>query len=149
MKNYSPEDIWNTDETGLFFRALPNKTLCLKSDPCKGGKISKERLTVMFCVNMVGDREKPLVIGKYAKPRCFNGMNPENFNIIWKSNKRAWMTREIMTEWLHQLDRKMKRRNRKILLFLDNATSHPDITLENVKLVFFPANCTSVIQPLD
>jgi hypothetical protein len=31
-----------------------------------GDKISKERLTVL-CLNMVGDMEKPLVIGKAAK----------------------------------------------------------------------------------
>ena len=44
----------------------------------------------------------------------------------------------------------MKKQNRRILLFIDNAPCHPtDIQLCNVKLQFFPANTTSVIQPLD
>lgn len=44
----------------------------------------------------------------------------------------------------------MKKRNRQILLFVDNAPCHPpDIQLTNVKLHFFPANTTSTIQPLD
>src|SRR5262245_19592152 len=42
-------------------------------------------------------------------------------------------------------------RGRKVLLFLDNVSSHhvPELELENVKLVFFPPNTTSVLQPLD
>ena len=44
----------------------------------------------------------------------------------------------------------MKKQNRQILLFADNAPCHPpDIQLTNVKLQFFPANTTSAIQPLD
>ena len=39
---------------------------------------------------------------------------------------------------------------RKILLFLDNAPVHPvDLKLTNVKLLFFPPNTTSKVQPLD
>lgn len=69
IKDYKPSDIYNMDETGLLFRALPDKTLSIRGDDCKGGKRSKDRLTVMLCVNMEGKFEKPLVIGKAAKPR--------------------------------------------------------------------------------
>ncbi|KAJ4437638.1 hypothetical protein ANN_17783 [Periplaneta americana] len=54
-----------------------------------------------------------------------------------------------MTEWIGRLDRKMGRQKRNIILFLDNASSHPDIALENIKLVFFPPNTTSACQALD
>ena len=44
----------------------------------------------------------------------------------------------------------MRKQKRQILMFLDNAPVHPpDIKLENIKLKFFPANTTSVIQPMD
>ena len=44
----------------------------------------------------------------------------------------------------------MRKQRRKVLLFLDNATSHPaDILLKNVQLKFFPPNTTSKCQPLD
>ena len=36
---YEAKDIWNADETGLFFKALPSKSLAEKRDPCKGGEI--------------------------------------------------------------------------------------------------------------
>lgn len=150
INNYSPKNIYNADETGLFFRAVPNKTLHLKGERCIGGKLSKERLTILFCVNMEGEKEKPLVIGKTAKPRAFKHINVNNLPVTWRWNKKAWMTGELMAEWLMQFDRKMIREKRKILLFLDNACSHPrDIKLQNIKLIFLPPNCTSVVQPLD
>ncbi|XP_054722613.1 tigger transposable element-derived protein 6-like, partial [Uloborus diversus] len=55
-----------------------------------------------------------------------------------------------MIEWLTALDDKMCKTNRKILLFLDNCRAHPqNLKLKAVKLVFFPPNATSVLQPLD
>ena len=55
---YATCDIYNMDESGVFFRALPDKTLREKGTECKGGKRSKERITAMFCVNMDGEFEK-------------------------------------------------------------------------------------------
>ena len=64
VANYKPQDIFNADETGLFWRALPNKTLAVSAPDCHGTKNSKERLTVLFCVSFAGEKLKPLVIGK-------------------------------------------------------------------------------------
>lgn len=149
IKGYSPENIFNADETGLFFRALPNKTWALKNEKCTSGKSSKERLTVLLCASMTGEKVDPLIIGKAKNPRCFKGSHIDKLPVDWYSNKKAWMTRDIMSDWLMKFDRKMERQNRKVILFLDNATSHPNIRLENVKLFFFPPNMTSVCQPLD
>jgi hypothetical protein len=45
----------------------------------------------------------------------------------------------------------MGAQNRNILLFVDNCAAHPKYTsfLRNVKVIRYPANCTSVLQPLD
>ncbi len=51
-RNYAPEDIFNGDETDLFFRSLPCRSVVEKGDSCnmcKGGKQVKERITVL-CV---------------------------------------------------------------------------------------------------
>jgi hypothetical protein len=69
IQGYEPKNIAN--ETGLFFRALPSKTMTLKKDKCIGGKQTKERLTVLVCGFADGSMEKPLVIGKSMKPLCF------------------------------------------------------------------------------
>ncbi|CAI6352429.1 unnamed protein product [Macrosiphum euphorbiae] len=149
ISSYEPRNIYNADEPGLFYKILPNKTLSFKNEICTSGKKSKERLTVMLCVNLIGEFEKPLIIGKSKKPRCFKNVDIKRLDLHWEANKKAWMTRCIMTEWLMWFDEKMKKQKRKIILFLDNATSHPDLKLQNINLVFLPPNTTSHCQPLD
>ena len=71
LERLLPENIFNMDETGQFFRAPPNRSLAEVSKQCTGGKKSKERVTCTFFVNAAGGREKPIVIGKSKNPRCF------------------------------------------------------------------------------
>ena len=64
-KDYKPRDIYNCDETGLFFKLMPDRSLLLDGEVCKGDKRSKERYTVLLCANWTGtDKLKPVVIGK-------------------------------------------------------------------------------------
>ena len=53
--------------------------------------------------------------------------------------------------FLHSLDAQMGAQNRQIILFVDNCAAHPKDTpfLTNVRVVRYPANCTSTLQPLD
>ena len=44
-KDYSNENIFNIDETGLFWCAMPNKTLAVANEKVEGTKSSKDRLT--------------------------------------------------------------------------------------------------------
>ncbi|KAG0436701.1 Tigger transposable element-derived protein 6 [Dictyocoela muelleri] len=56
----------------------------------------------------------------------------------------------IFKQWLENLNLKMVKENRKILLTLDNASVHSIYTsFSNVELLHFPPNCTSKIQPCD
>jgi hypothetical protein len=72
VEGYEPRDVYNADERGLFFNVLPDRTLAYKGETCHGGKHSKDRLTVLLCVNSDGsDKQVPIVIGKSLKPRCF------------------------------------------------------------------------------
>ena len=47
LKGYKVEDIWNMDETGCFYRALPEKTLAERKKECRGGKKAKEMLILL------------------------------------------------------------------------------------------------------
>ena len=47
-EHYSASEIYNCDETGLYFHALPEGTLCFKNDKFSGSKKSKERLTILL-----------------------------------------------------------------------------------------------------
>jgi hypothetical protein len=139
LEYYTPERIYNAKKTAFFFRMLPDKSLCLHGEKCTPGKASKERLTILLCCIMTGDKENPLVTGKLAGLRCFNGLDIRKLPVDWHSNKKAWMTREITIHWLQNLERKMQAESKKILLFLDNVTCHFDPKLKNVKVVFFLA----------
>ena len=137
------------DETAIFYRALPDKTIKKRGNECKGTKKIKVRLTVS-CVSMMGNFETALVIGHTAKPCCFKTLPVTGLPVTWKWIKKAWMTSAIFTEWIHAFDKKMKSQYLHILLLLDNAPSHAtNINLTNVKMQLLPPNTTSILQPLD
>ena len=92
---------------------------------------------------------KPLVIGKAKQHRCFNKTNPDSFPVIYRSNKKAWVSGKIYEEYLQILYRKMKRQKKTILLFVDNAPCHQDTHLSNVQVKFRSPNTTSFTQPMD
>lgn len=149
-EGYEPKDIFNLDETGLFFRQAPRKSYVQRGGQCLGTSKAKNRISVCLLCNSIGEKEKPIVIGNAKRPRCFGRANVEkDFNLIWRHNKNAWMTSVIFEEVLQTFNRKMRVQKRNVLLFLDNASCHPHLILSNVKLVFMPPNTTSVCQPLD
>lgn len=149
ISGYEPRDVFNADEAGLFFNLQPEKSLCLKGEACQGGKKSKERITVLLCCNADGSEKLKLtVIGKSQKPRCFK--RESHLPCVYRANKKAWMTAALFEEFLSLLDRRMACKNRKIVLILDQCAAHPrQVTLQNVKLIFLPANTTTHLQPLD
>ena len=152
-KGFQLRDIFNADETGLFYRltsTLPTKSMSIKGEEAKGGKKSKERITVLLACSAEGERLMPFVIGHSANPRCFKGLaSLACLPVHYSSNKKAWMTAELFQQWLKKLNSKMKREDCFILLLVDNCTAHPDVQFSNVKSVFLPPNTTSKLQPCD
>jgi len=149
IKSKNPKDIFNADETGLFYRCTPDKTLAYKGERCSGGKQSKERVTLLVGANMDGSEKLPLLmIGKSSNPRCFK--NVKSKLVEYQANKKAWMTGEIFKNWLLKIDKIFCKQNRKVMLFIDNCTVHNYIpTMGNLEVLFFPSNMASVVQPMD
>ncbi|CAB5349997.1 unnamed protein product [Rhizophagus irregularis] len=149
---YPPDRIYNMNETGLFYQLEPDRTLATKW--LSGRKKSKERLSVALCAN--ADRSHklpPLIIGKYANPRCFKNVNIGNLPMSYRNNAKAWMLATIFQEWLQEFDYQVsiKHDKQRVLLLLDNCTSHKinNLVLENVEVYFLPPNTTSKLQPMD
>ncbi|XP_042901996.1 tigger transposable element-derived protein 4-like [Parasteatoda tepidariorum] len=149
VKGYEPKNIFNADETGLFYQCLPDKTAMFKDEACRGGKQSKARLTLLLAANEAGtEKLPPLMIGRSEKPRCFSKV--KSFPFPYKANKISWMTSEIFGNWLKSLDKSMRLKKRKIILFIDNCSAHNNLPeLKNVCVKYFPANTTSKLQPMD
>jgi len=130
----------------------PDRTLATKC--LSGRKKSKERLSIALCSN--ADRSHklpPLIIGKYANPRCFKNVNIYNLPMTYRNNAKAWMLITIFQEWLHEFDRQIAQKHggQHVLLLLDNCTSHKveNLALPHVEIHFLPPNTTSKIQPMD
>ena len=62
---------FNVDETDMYWKYLPTKTLASQEEKkTLGFKTSKQRVTVMGCANASGTfRLQPLVIGKSKNTR--------------------------------------------------------------------------------
>ncbi|KAE8913425.1 hypothetical protein PF005_g17746 [Phytophthora fragariae] len=70
LQGYRLADIYNMDETGLFYKLAPDKTIA--SRQIEGAKKSKVRVTVALTYNADGsDMREPFIIGHANKPRCF------------------------------------------------------------------------------
>lgn len=68
-------EIFNADETRIFYELTPSRTLKIQKEKCLGETSSKERTTVMMAVNMSGTvKKKLLVIGLYEQPRCWKNV---------------------------------------------------------------------------
>jgi hypothetical protein len=57
IKTYDARDIFNADETALYYKAMPDKTLFYKNLPANHVSVEKERLTLLFCANMSGSEK--------------------------------------------------------------------------------------------
>lgn len=157
-ESLTPEQIYNMDETGLFWCNLPRNTFVGEEEAEPSAvKDDKRRVTVLVCSNAAGTHKcKILVVGKSAHPRSLKGVKV--FPVIYKSNRRAWITQELCTEWFqkHFLQEVREHfckvglsKECKILLLMDNCTAHPKLVAPNVISLFLPPNTTSLIQPMD
>ena len=159
---YLPEQIFNADESALFWKKMPSRTFISKEESkAPGFKAAKDRLTLLFCGNAAGHMIKPGLIYKSQNPRALKNKDKNLLPVYWQSNKKAWTTKALFMEWFHRNFVPEVRRylqdqelEFKVLLILDNAPGHPEsihqVALEmGVEVVFLPPNTTSLIQPMD
>ena len=115
LRQYKSKDVYNVDETGIFYKMTPDKSLIFKGEKCTGGKKAKEHLTVLVGASMSGEKLPLLIIGK-SKSRCFCGV--KSLPLEYTANAKAWMTGEIFQLWLEKWNRKLCSKNRNILLVM-------------------------------
>ena len=163
--NLLHSQIYNADETGLYWKATPSNTQVNRSEKrVAGHKTAKERISVLACANADGShRLVPMVVGKAKKPRALKNLSLPPCH--YTGNKTAWFTQEIFIKWFHEkfvpevikFQREVlgiSRENVKAILLLDNAPAHPAeralVGLDGrIKVIYLPPNTTSLIQPMD
>ena len=87
----------------IFFRLEPDRTLATKR--LSGRKVNKERLSIALCANADGSHKlKPLIIGKFEKPRCFKNIKIQSIPMTYRNNAKAWMITSLFQEWIREFD---------------------------------------------
>jgi hypothetical protein len=85
IKEYDLVDVFNMDETSLFYCMGPNRSLA--THHLSGTKLHTDRLTPALTSNMDGSTKlPPFIISKFLHPRAFtqqNIMRLENLGILW------------------------------------------------------------------
>ncbi len=123
-------------------------------------KKNKERLIVLLCANVARTYRLPLmVIGKSAKPRALNRIPQNQLPVFYKNQKSVWISSDLFKVWFdEQFVPKVKEfvhskgLPENALLLLDNAPSDTDekiLQCGEITTMYFPANFTSLIQPMD
>uniref|UniRef100_A0A2D4Q5L4 HTH CENPB-type domain-containing protein n=2 Tax=Micrurus TaxID=8634 RepID=A0A2D4Q5L4_MICSU len=166
-EGFLPEQVFNCDETGLFWKKIPANTYITKEEKSlPGHKPMKDRLTLLFCANASGDcKVKPLLVYHSDNPRPFKRHNvmKSKLAVMWRSNTKAWVTRQFFTEWVREVfaprvKEYLAEQNLplKCLLLMDNAPAHPPALEEDlvddcsfIKVKFLPPNTTPILQPMD
>ena len=54
IEEFKAENIYNADETALFYKAMPSKTMFFTGEKCNSVKENKERLSLLLAANMDG-----------------------------------------------------------------------------------------------
>ena len=164
----SPSQIYNADETGIFWRSMPKNTqIRTCEENATGKKSSKERLSILVGSNATGEhRLKLAVVGKSKEPRAFAGLNIErDLPVFYYHSKKAWFNSAIFSNWfsnhfvpavrIYQEEvLKISPDEVRAILILDNAPAHPSediLSSEDgkIKVLFMPPNTTSILQPMD
>lgn len=155
-KSYEIGNIFNVDETGLFFKLLPKRTYLASSENRKTARGTKDMkakdlLSAYMCTNATGSGKVPTaIIGKSKNPRCFRRKKPP---VKYFQQANAWSDGVTFQKWWKQVFLPYARRHthRPVLLIMDGCSSHSDLVDDRgqVTVITYPPNCTSKHQPMD
>jgi hypothetical protein len=141
LKDYAIDDIYNLDETGLFYKSQKGRSFVsgkeVNDKNLRGMKKSKDRLTVLVGASMSGEKLPLLVIGKSLSPYCLR-RNSVPDDTFYRSQPSSWMDAAIFKEYLNKLDSRFQKSNKNVIIFIDNCRAHPPVSclqhLKNIKI---------------
>nr|XP_020633897.1 tigger transposable element-derived protein 1-like isoform X5 [Pogona vitticeps] len=166
-EEYLPQQVFNCDETRLFWKKMPRRTFLTQEElKTPGHRPMKDRLTLLLCANAAGDLKiKPLLVYHCQTPRPFlrERVNKATLPVMWRANARAWMTRQLFMEWFYEVFAPTVKRYlsdnqlpERCLLLMDNAPAHPPSLMDGldneyhfIRVRFLPPNTTPFLQPMN
>lgn len=156
LSSYDVENVYNVDETGLFYKLIPRRTYilaCENKNTLRGtkGMGAMDRITAYACTNADGSRNLPMaIIGKAANARCFRMGAPA---VPYFSNAKAWPNTGTFLKWFNNvfLPHVRKVTSKPVALVVGNASSHNELKdfRGQVSVIPLPPNVAALHQPMD
>lgn len=90
-KGYMEEEVFNADETGLFYKNIGKQTYIMEmASKVPGFKSFKDHATLLLCANAKGDFKcKPLMVHRAQNPRARRGKKLNCMPVHWRWNKKV------------------------------------------------------------
>ncbi len=154
LRSYELHEIYNVDETALYYKLLPKQTYVTEFEGTKniGGTQkmkAKDRFTAFICTNDDESQKFPLTLIETSKnPRAFK----KTSHLATITTKKAWSKKHMCQKWLDELflQHVLNLKLDKIELIVDNVISHGKVTKpDRLNIIPLPANGTSILQPMD
>ena len=155
---FTPNDIWNVDETGVSTVQKPNKVVALKGVKQVGSITSSERgqmITICSAGNATGNFVPPKLV--FPRKKFKNHFIRDGPNgCVGAATSSDWMEPETFLLFMKHFVKTVKvNTEHPVLLLLDNHYSHLAIDVldyckdNGVVLLSFPPHCSHKLQPLD
>lgn len=89
-KEYKPEQVFNADETALFWKRMPSRTFLSKENFVSGFKAAKDNRSLLLYANASGNyMVKLTLLYRAMSPRAMKDKNKHWLHVLWQSNKKA------------------------------------------------------------
>lgn len=157
IKGYKPQQVFNADETGLFWKCMPNWMFLANGE--RAEKTENNLLSLILCANASGDCViKPLLVHQTLNPHALQGKIKNHLPVFWRADNNALVTAALFMDWfhncfVHEVQRYLKDcgLDFKVLLILDHSSSHLrslQFAHPNVEVIFLPPKATFQLQPM-
>ncbi|XP_006875041.1 PREDICTED: tigger transposable element-derived protein 1-like [Chrysochloris asiatica] len=157
---YLPEQVFNADETALFWKRLPTCTSIAKDEKMtRGFKPGKDKLKVLLCSNASGDfLMKPMLLHRFRNPCPLKKNCQRHSSVFMKANHKIWITEKLFLNWflkcfVPEVKQYLNENNLefKVLIILDTAPCDKSSIVNadpRVKVISIPPNTTPLLQPM-
>ncbi|XP_013920865.1 PREDICTED: tigger transposable element-derived protein 1-like [Thamnophis sirtalis] len=157
--NYFPAQIFSMDETGLYWKRMPERTYIHKeAQAMPGCKAFKDKVTVLLGGNVAGFKLKPFVIFKSDHSCMFKNFSKTSLPIYYRPDPKAWITPILFDDWfmncfIPQVKEYCWQKGIpfRILLLLSKAPGFPpDLGSlhPHIKVIYLPQNTSVLLQPM-